>query len=99
MISKYFFPITLLVMVWFTYFITLLDSSGTIYYYFSLRPQMFSQIHGIFTCNLLHQDYAHIYNNSIPLLILSIIFYITERKTHSSFLRGWDVSDKLFLII
>jgi len=21
-------------------------------------------------------------------------FYITERKTHPSFLRGWDVSDK-----
>jgi hypothetical protein len=31
---------------------------------------------------------------SIIVFVTQIIFLFTERKTHPSFLRGWDVSDK-----
>jgi len=31
-------------------------------------------------------------------IVLALLFYKTERKTHSSLLRGWDVSDHLTLI-
>jgi len=30
-------------------------------------------------------------------ILLAIVIYKTERKTHLSFLRGWDVSDTLTL--
>jgi membrane associated rhomboid family serine protease len=47
---------------------------------FGIRPQKLEGLFGIFTSPFLHGDIDHIYNNSIPLFVLSLALFYFYKK-------------------
>ena len=67
---------------------------------FGIRPQKLEGLIGIFTSPFLHGDIDHIYNNSIPLLVLSLaLFYFYNRIAWKVILYGILVSGFLTWLI
>lgn len=67
---------------------------------FGIRPQKLEGLLGIFTSPFLHGDIDHIYNNSIPLFILSLaLFYFYKKIAWKVILYGVILSGSLTWLI
>ena len=67
---------------------------------FGIRPQKLEGLLGIFTSPFLHGDIDHIYNNSIPLFVLSLaLFYFYKKIAWKVILYGILVSGFLTWLI
>lgn len=68
------YPLILLFSIWLVFWYQVRIDSGI--RHFGIYPQKTEGLLGIFTSPFLHSDVSHLYNNSIPLLILSMaLFY------------------------
>lgn len=67
---------------------------------FGIRPQKIEGLTGIFTSPFLHGDIGHIYNNSIPLFVLSLaLFYFYKKIAWKIILYGILLSGLLTWLI
>lgn len=67
---------------------------------FGIRPQKLEGLLGVFTSPFLHGDIDHLYNNSIPLLVLSLaLFYFYNRIAWKVIIYGILLSGFLTWII
>ncbi|WP_299125528.1 rhomboid family intramembrane serine protease [uncultured Winogradskyella sp.] len=67
---------------------------------FGIRPQKLEGLLGIFTSPFLHGDIGHIYNNSIPLFVLSLaLFYFYKKIAWKVILYGILISGFLTWLI
>lgn len=67
---------------------------------FGIRPQKLEGLFGIFTSPFLHGDINHIYNNSIPLFVLSMaLFYFYKKIAWRVIIYGVLLSGLLTWII
>jgi len=67
-------PLLLLFSIWLVFWYQVRVDSGIRYY--GIHPQEIKGLLGVFTSPFLHGDIQHIYNNSIPLFVLSLaLFY------------------------
>ncbi|MFP4847200.1 rhomboid family intramembrane serine protease [Winogradskyella sp. PE311] len=67
---------------------------------FGIRPQKIEGLLGIFTSPFLHGDIDHLYNNSIPLLVLSLaLFYFYNKIAWKVIIYGILLSGVLTWII
>ncbi|MDC1230016.1 rhomboid family intramembrane serine protease, partial [bacterium] len=48
--------------------------------YFGIRPQKIEGLIGVLTSPFLHADIDHLYNNSIPLFVLSLALFYFYKK-------------------
>lgn len=67
-------PVVFIILLWLIKFMgTQLDSS---FYYLGIYPQKIRGLTGIITSPFIHNDYKHLFNNSIPVFVLgTAIFY------------------------
>jgi membrane associated rhomboid family serine protease len=67
---------------------------------FGLRPRKIEGLFGIFTMVFLHGDTAHLFSNSIPLLVLLFsIFYFFSKKSELILLMTWFMTGVLAWVI
>lgn len=71
---SFFYPLILVILLWVIRFIDIIFETGLNEY--GLRPLQLKGLAGILTSPFLHADYAHLFANSAPLLILgALLFY------------------------
>jgi len=67
---------------------------------YGMHPRNIDGLFGIFTMPFLHGDYAHLFSNSVPLLILLFsIFYFFHKKATLILLMTWFMSGVFTWII
>ncbi|UOB16371.1 rhomboid family intramembrane serine protease [Abyssalbus ytuae] len=92
------FPLLFVVVMWFVYFIEITfgyDFSG-----FGIYPRSLKGLRGIFFSPFIHSSLKHLYNNTLPFLILSIaLFYFYRKINIKVFLLGWFLSGILTWLI
>ena len=72
------YPLMILFAIWLVFWYQVRIDSGI--KNFGIRPQKLEGLVGIVTSPFLHGDISHIYNNSIPLLVLTVaLFYFYNR--------------------
>lgn len=72
--STVLYPLLLIFMLWLTFWYQVRIDSGIKSY--GIHPQKIDGLIGIITSPFLHADIQHLYNNTIPLLVLSMaLFY------------------------
>ena len=92
------YPLAILFLVWlvFWYQVTINYSIKS----FGIRPQELKGLFGIFTSPFLHADIEHLYNNSIPLFVLSLaLFYFYNKIAWKVILHGILLSGFLTWVI
>ena len=92
------YPLAILFLVWlvFWYQVTINYSIKS----FGIRPQELKGLFGIFTSPFLHADIEHLYNNSIPLFVLSLaLFYFYNKIAWKVILYGILLSGFLTWVI
>lgn len=68
--------------------------------YFGIRPQKIEGLIGVLTSPFLHADIDHLYNNSIPLFVLSLaLFYFYKKIAWQVILYGILLSGSLTWLI
>ncbi len=81
----------LVLMLWCIYFLDLTFELGL--YRFGILPRELKGLLGIFTSPLIHGDFEHLLNNSIPLLVLGwALQYFFPQLTFRVFFGSWIVS-------
>lgn len=85
------FPLTLVLAM---ILIFALDALGQLALYeFSIYPRRLSGLIGIVTAPLLHGDLSHLFNNSLPILVLGgALFYFYPRKAYPVIWISWLAS-------
>lgn len=92
------YPLLLLFSIWLVFWYQVRFDSGIRNY--GIRPQKIEGLTGIFTSPFLHGDIEHLYNNSIPLLVLSLaLFYFYNKIAWKIVLLGIILSGILTWII
>ena len=85
------FPTFLLILIWMVKVTEL--SLGVSYADLGLFPLRLSGLKGIVTAPLIHSDVKHLFDNSIPLYLLSIaIFYFYRPVSYQVFFLTWFVT-------
>ncbi|WP_299129568.1 rhomboid family intramembrane serine protease [uncultured Winogradskyella sp.] len=81
------YPLLILFLVWLVFWYQINIDYGI--KSLGIRPQKINGLIGIFTSPFLHSDLNHIYNNSIPLLVLSLaLFYFYNKIAWNVILYG-----------
>jgi len=84
--------------LWVTFLIN--DIFGLHWNDFGMKPRNLDGLFGIISMPFLHGDYAHLFSNSIPLLVLLFsIFYFFHRKATLILLMTWFMAGVLTWII
>ena len=92
------YPLMILFMIWLVFWYQVRIDYGI--KSFGIRPQKLEGLVGIFTSPFLHGDIDHIYNNSIPLLVLSLaLFYFYNKIAWKVILFGIFLSGFLTWLI
>ncbi|MBO3117258.1 rhomboid family intramembrane serine protease [Winogradskyella sp. DF17] len=95
------YPLILLFAVWLVFWYQVRIDHGI--KYMGIRPQKIEGLLGVFTSPFLHGDIEHLYNNSVPLLVLSLaLFYFYNKIAWKVILFGilmsglltWLIADK-----
>lgn len=92
------YPLAILFVVWlvFWYQVTINYNIKS----FGIQPQQLKGLLGIFTSPFLHADIDHLYNNSIPLVVLSMaLFYFYNKIAWKVILYGIVLSGLLTWVI
>ncbi|WP_296316934.1 rhomboid family intramembrane serine protease [Winogradskyella sp. UBA3174] len=92
------YPLMIVFLVWLVFWYQVrIDYSIK---YFGIRPQKVEGLIGIITSPFLHADIDHIYNNSIPLFVLSLaLFYFYKKIAWKVILYGIPLSGFLTWLI
>ncbi|WP_400080935.1 rhomboid family intramembrane serine protease [Winogradskyella sp. R77965] len=72
------YPLMILFSIWLVFWYQVRIDQGIKAY--GIRPQELDGLLGVFSSPLLHGDIDHIYNNSIPLFVLSLALFYFYRK-------------------
>ncbi|MBT8323795.1 MAG: rhomboid family intramembrane serine protease [Winogradskyella sp.] len=92
------YPVLMVLILWLTFWFQVRVNSGI--KSFGIRPQQFEGLVGVFTSPFLHSDINHLYNNSIPLLVLNMaLFYFYHKIAWKVLFFGIIVSGLLTWII
>ena len=92
------YPLMILFLVWLVFWYQVRIDYGI--KSFGIRPQKIEGLLGIFTSPFLHGDIDHLYNNSIPLFVLSLaLFYFYNKIAWKVILYGILVSGFLTWLI
>ena len=96
--SVIFYPLLLLFVEWLVFWYQVRVDYGIKAY--GIRPQKLDGLLGIFSSPFLHGDINHIYNNSIPLFVLSLaLFYFYKKIAWKVILYGILLSGSLTWLI
>lgn len=78
------FPLFFLILIWLIKLIEILDNLDLIYY--GIYPRRFAGLIGIITSPLIHGNFNHIIDNSVPLFFLSLaVFYFYNKVAYKVF--------------
>jgi membrane associated rhomboid family serine protease len=92
------YPLMMVLLIWIVFWYQVEVDYGI--KSFGIRPQKIEGLLGIFTSPFLHGDIDHLYNNSIPLLVLSLaLFYFYNKIAWKVILYGIVLSGLLTWII
>ncbi|WP_179345431.1 rhomboid family intramembrane serine protease [Winogradskyella ursingii] len=92
------YPMLLLLIMWLVFWYQVRVDYGI--KSFGIRPQKIEGLVGIFTSPFLHGDINHLYNNSIPLFVLSLsLFYFYNKIAWKVIVFGILLSGSLTWII
>lgn len=92
------YPLLLLIVEWLVFWYQIRVDYGIKAY--GIRPQKLDGLLGIFSSPFLHGDINHIYNNSIPLFVLSLaLFYFYKKIAWKVILYGILLSGSLTWLI
>ncbi|WP_412561523.1 rhomboid family intramembrane serine protease [Winogradskyella sp. MIT101101] len=92
------YPLLMVLLIWIVFWYQVSVDYGI--KSFGIRPQKLEGLIGIFTSPFLHGDIDHLYNNSIPLLVLSLaLFYFYNKIAWKVILYGILLSGFLTWII
>ena len=92
------YPLMILFSIWLVFWYQVRIDHGIKAY--GIRPQKLEGLLGIFTSPFLHGDIDHIYNNSIPLFVLTLaLFYFYKKIAWKVILFGIIVSGLLTWLI
>lgn len=92
------FPLLLVFSIWLVFWYQVRIDSGV--RHFGIYPQKLEGLLGIFSSPFIHSSLSHIYNNSIPLLILSMaLFYFYNKIAWRVLFFGMIISGLLTWII
>ena len=75
---KYIFPIGTLILMWLIYLTQLL--SGVDFGFLGIHPRDTQALLGILTAPLVHGNWEHLLSNTLPLLILSMILFLSYQR-------------------
>ena len=85
------FPLFFLVLIWGMKIIEL--SVGSSFAFLGVFPQTLKGLIGIITAPLVHADFQHLINNSVPMLILSVgVFYFYRPLGYKVFFLNWLIT-------
>jgi membrane associated rhomboid family serine protease len=85
------FPIFFLVLIWCMKLLEL--AFGYSFAFLGVYPQTIHGLIGIVTSPLVHGDFKHLLNNSVPLLILSVgVFYFYRPLGYKVFFLSWLIT-------
>ncbi|RNC83498.1 MAG: rhomboid family intramembrane serine protease [Winogradskyella sp.] len=85
------YPLLLVFLIWLVFWYQVRIDSGI--RHLGIYPQKIEGILGIFTSPFIHSDLSHLYNNSIPLLVLSMaLFYFYNKIAWRVLLFGLIIS-------
>ena len=80
-------PILMVILIWFIYWVEI--KFGYNFNKFGLYPRELTGLRGIFFSPFIHGDTSHLFNNSVPLFVLSLcLFYFYERVAVKVILYG-----------
>ncbi|WP_282044236.1 rhomboid family intramembrane serine protease [Winogradskyella flava] len=92
------YPLLIVLLIWLVFWYQVNINYGV--KSFGIRPQKIEGLLGIFTSPFLHADIDHLYNNSIPLLVLSLaLFYFYNKIAWKIILYGVILSGFLTWLI
>lgn len=92
------YPLLIVLLIWLVFWYQVNINYGV--KSFGIRPQKIEGLLGIFTSPFLHADIDHLYNNSIPLLVLSLaLFYFYNKIAWKIILYGIILSGFLTWLI
>lgn len=92
------YPLLMVLLIWIVFWYQVSVDYGI--KSFGIRPQKLEGLFGIFTSPFLHGDIDHLYNNSIPLLVLSLaLFYFYNKIAWKVILYGVLLSGFLTWVI
>lgn len=92
------YPLIILFTVWLVFWYQVRVDYGI--KSFGIRPQKLEGLLGIFTSPFLHADIDHLYNNSIPLFVLTLaLFYFYKKIAWKVLLYGMVISGLLTWLI
>ena len=72
------YPLILVFLIWLVYWYQIRIDSGIRHY--GIQPHKMEGLLGVFTSPFLHSGISHLYNNSIPLLVLSMALFFFYNK-------------------
>lgn len=75
---KYIFPIGTLILMWLIYLTQLI--SGVDFGFLGIHPRDTHALLGILTAPLVHGNWEHLLSNSLPLLILGVILFVSYQR-------------------
>ncbi len=75
---KYIFPIGTLILMWLIYLTQLI--SGVDFGFLGIHPRDTQALLGILTAPLVHGNWEHLLSNTLPLLILSMILFLSYQR-------------------
>lgn len=91
-------PLLFVVTIWFVYWLEI--NFGWNFNKFGVLPRTFSGLRGVFSSPFIHSDTNHLFNNSIPLFVLSVcLFYFYQKVAFKVLFYGGVITGLLTWII
>jgi len=80
-------PVSLVFLIWFVYWVEI--KFGLNFNKFGVYPRTLKGLKGVFTMHFIHGDTKHLFNNSVPLLVLmSSLFYFYKEVAFKVLIYG-----------
>jgi membrane associated rhomboid family serine protease len=97
-LNSLFFPVSFLVLIWFVKFFEI--SMEINFIHAGVMPRKLSGLQGILFSPLIHSDWKHLFDNSIPVFLLSFaLFYFYRGISYTIFLFIYMISGILLWFI
>ena len=94
----FYIPFLMIFLLWLIYWIEI--KFGVNFNKYGIYPRTLTGLRGVFLSPLIHSDTNHLFNNSIPLLVLSsIVLFFYRRVAYKVFLIGGILTGLLTWII
>ncbi len=92
------FPLLFVFVIWFVYWLEI--KFGWNFNKFGVYPRSLSGLKGVFNAPFIHSDTNHLFNNSVPLLVLSVcLFYFYKEVAAKVLLYGGIITGLFTWII